>query len=205
MDWEKAALLVVGAAVATLFGFLKEYLTSRKKNEHDLSFLVVTIACMLDQFVAECVEVCEDDGSYLGQVGPEGRKRRAPDPKFDPTRANVNWDVLKPHLLNDVLSLPHLVHNATRKVLRVSEYSHPPDYEEEFETWHHSFAILGLTAMRLASVLREKAKIERLNLDSKFNAREFLEHTRDTVEAQRKSRQKQMEKVMAAGVIASTD
>lgn len=113
---------------------------------------------MLDNFVANCIEVTLDDGLAYGSRDKDGCKRpQVEHPTIDLKSLDVEWKSLPSDLMYKILNFPTLIADANSYISAVLDYeAGPPDYEEFFEARTVKYAELGLLAISIIETLRKK-------------------------------------------------
>lgn len=165
---DKAVFGLIGVVLGVLLTVAKEFWFQSRKNKKDAEYLAIQIACMLERYVIGCAEVARDDGLYHGQPDSDGYSRiRVSVPKFEPESIEVEWKSLPAHLMYEVLSLPNEIEIANSRIDAVFDcVALPPELEEGFEERQYQYALLGIKASKLASMLRKHANLpERMSSD----------------------------------------
>jgi hypothetical protein len=144
--------VIVGAALTTL----KEWWFQRQKDKKEREYLVIQVSGQLERFVAGCVEVVRDDGTYHGQRDKNGECHvQVPAPTFAPETLNVEWKSLDARLMYEILDFPSRVAEADSWIESAHENAFPPDFDDLFEERQYQYAKLGLAASSLAARLRD--------------------------------------------------
>jgi hypothetical protein len=171
------------------------FITNRRENlrEHfrintESSYLAILVLAHLDRFVNGCLDVAFDDGTSEGQpAGMDGQchQTTACAPLFDPLALNVDWKVLPPKLMYDILKLPYRAEQL-ENYLADEGFFDPPDYTDFFWTRRHGYAVLGLEVSAVASHLREYANLPlEAPIEGKLDRDEQLREQRDKIDNER--------------------
>lgn len=174
-EYEAAIFGLVGTVIGATLSWLKDWLFERKRRTGHASYLAVRVICILDRFVSDCYDfVCNgrsDDGSL---------------PKFAGFPDDIDWKAISPDLMYQILRFPNEILSANDSIQFITDVvAAPPDYEEIIEERQYQYALLGLTALSLASKLRGKYAIPRRDY-SRWNPEEEFRKTKDEIEASRK-------------------
>ncbi|WP_321810350.1 MULTISPECIES: hypothetical protein [unclassified Burkholderia] len=81
-------------------------------------------------------------------------------PTFGPLTLAVNWKVLPPRLMDEIMSLPYHIESLNRHIAGVGEFDDPPDFSEYFWERRHGYAMLGLRVSTVADRLRQHAGLD---------------------------------------------
>lgn len=185
MEFDFNFLPALISALSGLGGvWLGGSLTSRRERikenavaEKDTSYLAILVVSYLDRFVDSCVSVVNDDGTSYGQPAGEGGEHEptVKTPGFDPLSLNVNWKSLPPNLMYEILSLPYQIETLNRHISNSAEYDDPPEYGSFFWERRHGYAQMGLEFSRIATLLRQHAKLPALQpLNPDWNRDNYL-------------------------------
>ncbi|WP_455947833.1 hypothetical protein [Lelliottia jeotgali] len=145
--------VIVGAALTNW----RERDVSRKKAIKDAVFLAAIIGGELDNMIARCGNVVDDDGQrdVEGDLCPMTELL-----SFEPSRFEVEWRSIPENLAFDLLDLPYQIEFANSSISNTADYDHEPDYVEVFQERHFQYARLGLHCLDIATRLRDFAKMK---------------------------------------------
>jgi hypothetical protein len=161
LDWNVLQSLISGAT--GLGGvWLGGYLTSRRDGlrerdriQKETTYLAILVAAHLDRFVNDCVQVACDDGTNEGRPAGDGISFYAvtvPSPTFDPLALEVDWKVLPPELMYEILNIPRRAQQLEQH-LSDPGFDDPPEYSEFFWERQYAFAALGIEVSNIAQQL----------------------------------------------------
>ncbi len=158
---ESAIFGLIGVVVGAVLATVKDWWFDNRRRKKDLEILSIHVVCLFDRFVAGCIEVISDDGLSYGSPDKDGCKVPQVDhPTLDLMSIDVEWKSLPSQLMYEILSFPTLIEDANSYIDAVVEFeANPPDYEEFFYTRTEKFSELGLQAIKLTSVLRERSNL----------------------------------------------
>lgn len=183
---ESAIFGLIGVALGALLTVAKEWWFQSRRTQKDAEYLAIQVSCGLERYVAGCVAVVGDDGLYHGQTDEHGYHTiQVETPKFDPTLFNVEWRSLPTNLMYEVLDLPYKGEVADHAIWGAFEYAAgPPDFYEGFEERQLQYATLGITASRLAVMLREHVGLP-ARVVGDWNPIEYMEEKKSAIETRR--------------------
>lgn len=147
---------LIGVVIGALLTALKDWWFRKSNKKEDQIYLAIHISCLLERFIAECVDVAYDDGLYEGQRGDDGCLAvQVSPPNFEPLQfKDVNWKSLPANLMYRVLRLPTQIQDADTFVAETFKHvAFPPDYEELFEARKEKYSELGLQAIEVLDEL----------------------------------------------------
>jgi hypothetical protein len=145
---------VVGTVIGTILGAVlslgKDWLNQRGERKRHSVYLAVRITCILDTFIAGCVDVVYGAGngdSHLPEVH---------NPQFPAFPDDLDWKAITPELMYQILAFPNEIKTADSSISFVNcVIAWPPDYDEAVDERKYQYALLGLKAERLANKLRK--------------------------------------------------
>lgn len=184
----------VGGAITWVKESRKEKINSRK----ELLYLAILISSHLDKFIDECIAVSFDDGTTEGHPAGQDGFTYEPVveiPKFEPLSLDLEWRVLSPPLMQEILHLPRRIEKLRRKLDFIAEFDYPPDYTEYFFARQYDFTNLALDVLRSLKKLRKHAVLKDETLaagerDRESELCERLENLEKKHEAYKKSQAK---------------
>jgi len=148
---------------------------------------------MLERYIAACAEVVADDGQY----NSEGRSCiQVSVPSFEPESLKVEWKALPANLMYEILNFPNYIETANCRIDSAFENASPPDYEEGFEERQYQYAQLGIRASKLASKLREYAKLPKREIGD-WNPIQHMEDQKLDIDVRREKRAVEISKTMS--------
>lgn len=156
-----AVIGLVGVLVGGALTVGAEWLARRSKTKQELAYLAILVVSQLDRFANGCLYVAYDDGTVDGQPAGKDSVYYEPtttQPEFAPLDLQVEWRVLPAGLLYSILSIPDKTIQAIRRIYAETgdEDYDGSDYMFERQL---GFAELGLEVSRIATRLREHAKL----------------------------------------------
>ncbi|PCJ61612.1 MAG: hypothetical protein COA65_01275 [Rhodospirillaceae bacterium] len=179
----EAVFGLLGVFIGALLTLIKDAWSDMRMRARHARYLSVRIACILDRYVNECVEVVQDDGGQQDQEGCLHPQISLPAPLIYPD--DVDWKSIDCELMYVLLTLPGEAEAANRSIAFVcSEVAFPPDYEEVFEERQHQYARLGLAASDLAQRLRNVYNIPAQNPGG-WNPSQYLRKKKDKIDQAR--------------------
>ena len=161
------SLITAGAGLSGVF--LGGYMTTRREDKRELlriekesGYLAILVVAHLDKLATKCLHVSLDDGTSEGRpAGQDGEtcESTTETPTFDPLALGVDWKVLPPTLMYEILNLPYRIEQLNNHIAGSWEYDDPPEYIEFFWARRFGYAELGLAVSELAMQLRKHAKL----------------------------------------------
>lgn len=154
MDSGTASLIgvVVGASITSL----REWFVVSRSRRNGAVYLVSRIAPLLDDFVAKCASVSQDEG----EEDQEGRTiTRVATPTLDFKDLDVDWKTLPAALMRELLEIPFRVDLAENAIADADEHSDPYDNGYTFEVRRMEYGQLGLATHDLMLRLLKHAKL----------------------------------------------
>ncbi|WP_186153238.1 hypothetical protein [Burkholderia gladioli] len=197
MEWGFLPSIV--SAAAGLGGvWLGAELTSRRELRReadqyakDIAYLAIIVSAHLQRFVDGCVSVVDDDGTSYGEPAGEGGyyETTVATPIFEPLTLTVNWKVLPPRLMDEIMSLPYHIESLNRRIAGVGEFDDPPDFSEYFWERRHGYAVLGLRVSSVADRLRQHARLDIASTtETAWSKPAYLKEKKSELEVGRKTR-----------------
>jgi hypothetical protein len=186
----------VGVALGLLASWVKDWLECRRLRNQQATYLAVRVICMLGEYTDKCVKVVQDDGTIMGQAAErdnQGFEHYIPQVALPPAPDfpdDMDWKALDGNLMYRILAFPNLVRSTNEGINFVAnEVASPPDYDELFEARWDGYANLGLKAVELVRLLRNKYGLpedspNEWNPD--WNPKDYLEQKKKKVEDRRK-------------------
>jgi hypothetical protein len=156
---ESAIFGLVGVVVGSLLTVGKEWWFKRAERRKNTEYLAAQIGCLLDQFVDQCCDVVNNNGTVHGQPDPDGHFNPQFElPDFLPLSVPVDWKSLPGPLMYVLLRFPREIGTARHSIASTFEFvANPLDCAEGFEERQMQFAALGIKAGDLATALRKEA------------------------------------------------
>lgn len=150
-----------GVVVGGLLSIAKDWWLNDRKNNKYKEYLCIKISFKFDKFIHDSYAVVSDNGLFKGGYDSDGvRSPQVSLPKFEPELENLNWKSLPIDLMYAILDFPNQIESANYKINGVCEYeSYPPEYKVGFEERQYQYALLGIKAFEIASLLRKEIKI----------------------------------------------
>lgn len=187
--WIPAVFGLLGVIVGGLMAVAGEWLANRASRDRQFNYLAVRVVHALDRLVMSCAEVVADDGLSDGQTDENGcRQIQVPYPWFEPDQLDVEWKLLSPKLLHEILNFPYKIELAERRILNEFEYGDgPPDFINGFETRRLLFGRLGLEANNKATELRKQVNLPEREKET-WDPIIFMEEKLLCIEAERNAR-----------------
>lgn len=185
------------SAAAGLGGVgLGGWLTSRREErlEHnrlqrEAYYLAALVAAHLDRFANGCLPVAYDDGTQEGlPAGGNGEYHRSTvsPPEFEPLELDVDWKVLPPTLMAEILQLPFRVEQLEHNLTGIWEFDDGPEYVEFFWARQERYAELGIEVSELAQRLRMFAGLPMPpGTPDEYTLNQVLQEKRDKIRAER--------------------
>jgi hypothetical protein len=192
-SWVNSAI----SASAGLGGvWLGGWLTSRREArlqrdrlQREAHYLAALVVAHLDRFADGCLPVACDDGTTEGRpAGDDGQTHQTivSPPTFEPLELEVDWKVLPPALMADILQLPFRVEQLEHNLEGIWQFDAAPDYSDFFWARQERYAELGLEVSGLAQRLRSFAGLPVLaNEPGEWNRDQGLKEQRDKIRAER--------------------
>jgi hypothetical protein len=199
-SWVNSAI----SAIAGLGGvWLGGWSTSRREArqerdrlQREAHYLAALAAAHLDRFANRCMPVACDDGTKEGRpAGGDGQYHQttASPPTFEPLELQVDWKVLPPALMADILQLPFRVEQLEHNLAGIWQFDMAPDYVDFFWSRQERYAELGLEVSSLAKRLRAFAGLPVLeNETGEWSRDHFLREQRDKIRAKRQRYEKRL-------------
>jgi hypothetical protein len=193
-SWVNSAISA-GAGLAGVS--LGSWLTSRREErkerdrlQREAHYLAALVVAHLDRFANGCLPVAYDDGTKEGlPAGGDGQYHQttATPPSFDPLELGVDWKVLPPALMADILQLPFQVEQLEHILDGIWQSDMGPDYPDFFWARQERYAELGLAVSELANTLRVFACLPvPANMPGEWSRDALLQERRDKIRAERK-------------------
>lgn len=183
--------VIIGASIGMGKDLLMVYL-SRQKNA---TYLAVRISCLLDRYVAGCVEVVGDNGFSYGQIKAGAyAEALVSTPALKIQDMDVDWKVLPSNLMYEILSFPNFIEEADAVISSAFDHANPPDLSEGFEERQDQYAKLGIKAASLAKKLRDKYKLPKHEYEN-WNPVEYMEEEKKKIINRRTARAEQHKKI----------
>lgn len=155
---------VISASAGLCGVWLGGWLTSRREAQkerdrlqREAHYLSALAVAHLDRFANSCLPVAYDDGTSEGlPAGGEGLyyEVTVSSPKIEPLELDVDWKVLPPSLMADILRLPFQVEQLENNLEGILQFDMGPEYSEFFLARQERYAELGLEVSELAKRLR---------------------------------------------------
>jgi hypothetical protein len=192
-SWANSAI----SAGAGLGGvWLGGWLTSRReaRRERDglrreAHYLAALVVAHLDRFANGCLPVACDDGTKEGHPAGGGGdycQSTVSPPTFEPLELEVNWKVLPPALMAEILQLPFRVEQLEHNLSGIWEFDEAPEYTEFFWARQERYAELGLEVSRLTQRLRTFAGLPVAGIvPGGYSRDQLLQQQRDKIRAKR--------------------
>ena len=159
------SLITAGAGLSGVF--LGSYMTTRREDkreflriEKESGYLAILVVAHLDRLANECLHVSLDDGTSEGRPAAQDCETYEPTiktPTYDPLALGVDWKVLPPVLMYEILNLPVRIEQLDNQIAGAWEYDDPPKYTEFFRARRFGYAELGLAVSGIAMQLRKHA------------------------------------------------
>lgn len=187
---------VISASAGLGGVWLGGWLTSRREArqerdrlQREAHYLAALVVAHLDRFVNGCLSVAYDDGTTEGRpAGGDGQYHQTTvsPPTFEPLELEVDWKVLPPALMADILQLPFRVEQLEQNLDGIWQFDMAPDYSDFFWARQERYAELGLEVSGLAQRLRAFAGLPVLaNEPGEWNRDLLLQEQRDKIRAKR--------------------
>ena len=179
----EALIGLLGVIVGSVIAIAKETWTAWIEHRRTGSYSAMRAVSTLDEFIESCVDVVSDDGTVHGQYagrtehGEEYLVAQVRQPESLEFPEDIDWKSLGGELMYRALALPTALKQANRYIEAQAEHAFPPDYEEVFDARQISYANLGLEALCVTELLREKFQIpvpKRPIGNPDWNARSFF-------------------------------
>lgn len=174
--------VIVGFAMPLVTEFVNEWRLRRKSA----AYLSVRVISVLDEYVSKCCDVAYDDGSIDGRPSRddgiyEPQVSDTPPLKFPD---DIDWKSIDLELMVRILTLPTKAEEINRVAQENMEYSTPPDHSEFFNPRRKGYAALGLEAIELIEILREKYNVKsNVDFSPDWDRKESLQRIIDEIEA----------------------
>lgn len=160
MELDKGGYVLLGVVLTLTIGVLKDVVAAYLKNKRERSYLAVQIIFLLDDFALKCSAVVGDDGTWMGQYGPNGVARsRVAEPEISFSELKGDWKSINPEIVYRLHDLASSIISAKRKVSAEFENSDPPDFSEGFECRQYEYALLGLQSFEISNEFRAISKM----------------------------------------------
>jgi hypothetical protein len=157
--WPLAILTAIGTAALTTGGtFFVTYYGHRwtvvrdtaEERERRATYVAARVVCMLDPFAVRCVDVVNDEGTYVdGDLEPAVLPPTLEYPDLD-------WKTMDAELMYRTLALPNEILSAESIIAGLAEYSSAPEYVEVWAERRFQYGRVGLYALDLAEALRKR-------------------------------------------------
>lgn len=159
--WVNSAISAsAGLAGVWLGGWLTSQREARKERDRlqrEAHYLSALAVAHLDRFANRCLPVAYDDGTSEGRpAGDDGQYYQitVSSPKIEPLELDVDWKVLPPSLMADILCLPFRVEQLENNLEGIWQFDMGPEYTDFFSARQERYAELGLEVSELAERLR---------------------------------------------------
>jgi hypothetical protein len=149
---------ISGVILGGLITTMKDVLLNRSKNKADKTYLSILVGAHLDRYINGCYRMALDDGQshdpwdrYLQQE----RRPQVTAPGFNPLDFDVEWKLLPPQLMHDILGIPHEAESVEASIAYVAmtdedDHEHLDFFWARREQWGY----LGLKVVDIATRLR---------------------------------------------------
>ena len=193
-----AGIGLFGVLLGSLITVSKDAWASSRQRRRDGSYAAIRIVNILDEYAHKCIDVVQDDGTLYGQMartedGEECRDARVASPPPLVFPDDIDWRSLNKKLMHRILALPSMARSTNRYISVASEHAYPPDYDEYFEARQEGYAKLGVEALDISDVLRQRFSIEtkgRAQLGTEWSPEQFLRETITKFEKRHSARAK---------------
>ena len=192
-----AILVLIGVFIGSLNPWLLSFVKERKNKRENANYLAVRIAPVLDKYISDCIDIVDDDGTYLGEpAGKEGCcEPQVNLPKHIIFPEDIDWKSIDIQLMFKLLSLPNLAYMANRSIALFDDIADPPYYEEAFEERQEQYAKLALHALDAKLKFRQKYKILEQSKNGSWNPHEKLDKKIKEIKKSKEKRNEEMERL----------
>jgi hypothetical protein len=195
---DKAFIGLVGVVLGVFLSMFKDWLLQRIKTKKEYEYLTIRVACVLDRFVYSCVDVVNDNGTYLGQYDKDGCAQvQVILPTFNPYDLDVEWKSIPHTLMYEILNFPNRIETANHTISSAFDYAaSPPYYEEGFAERQYQYSKLGICASKLATNLRNYGKLPTLEFPENWNPNKILNEKLAKIQAHNEAHEEAHTKLM---------
>ena len=196
-DFGKTVLTVTGTLFVTAFGVFiggtKDIVLDWWKRRRLVKYQAMLIATILDQFIAECIDLI-DDPKF------EDEKRvvhgTVPNPKIE-WPPEIDWPSIPSELMYRCLLLPARAKAVVESAAFVADnISGPPDYSEYFEELEQGFSEVGIQAVHILNRLKESYGVHSRDDRYTSDPQEIFDDTIKKVLASKEEQQEQQKALM---------
>lgn len=182
---------ISGVILGGLITTMKDVLLNRSKNKADKTYLSILVGAHLDRYINGCYLMALDDGQshdFWDRYSQEERTPQVTAPEFNPLDLDVEWKLLPPLLMHDILGIPHEAERLEVSIAHVA-MTDEDDHEHRDFFWarRSQWGYLGLKVVDIATRLRKLsglAKAQTSNMD--LNVASGLQDAVDKVGQERK-------------------
>lgn len=153
-----AAAGISGVLLGNAFVLIKEWIDKKGRTQQNKVYYSIIIVSHLERFVAACLEVARDDGTYQGKPAGENgvNESTVKIPEFRPLDLTIEWKTLPKGLMYSILRIPDLQEQIQGELNSIQEFVFdPPDFPEYFWTRRRSYALLGLQTSDIIKKVRK--------------------------------------------------
>lgn len=191
-SWVNSAISASAGLVGVgLGGWLtsrREARQERDRVQREAHYLAALVVAHLDRFADGCMSVAFDNGTSEGlPAGDDGlyHKTTVQPPVFEPLELEVDWKVLPPMLMADILQLPFRVGQLESDLENIWQVDMPPEYSDFFWSRQERYAELGLNVSELVQRLRAFAGLPVNELGERRSREQNLREQRDKIRIRR--------------------
>lgn len=212
-SWVNSAISAgAGLGGVWLGGWLtsrREARRERDRLQREANYLAALVAAHLDRFANGCLPVAYDDGTKEGRPaggGGEYYQSTVSPPAFEPLQLEVDWKVLPPALMGEILQLPFRVEQLEHNLSGIWEFDEGPEYTDFFWARQERYAELGMDVSGLAQRLRAFAGLTvPPNAPGEYSRDQLLQEQRDKVRVERHRYEERLAAYGDARDVAASD
>lgn len=166
---------ISGVILGGLITTMKDVLLNRSKNKADKTYLSILVGAHLDRYINGCYRMALDDGQshdFWDRYSQEERTPQVTAPEFNPLDLDVEWKLLPPLLMHDILGIPHEAERVEASIASIAyvAMTDEDDHEHRDFFWarRSQWGYLGLKVVDIATRLRKLsglAKAQTSNID----------------------------------------
>ena len=138
----------------------RESSLKRQERDRDMQFAAASLSASLARFISACADVAGDDGTYMGQTGPDGiLQAQTRLPSLDFSSLKIEWRSLPSLTVDRLLMLQNHVDDEHGR-LEFEHDSDTPPYDSYFFERRLAFVKLGIETEVVVRDLRAAASLE---------------------------------------------
>ena len=190
---------ISGVLLGGLITTLKDVLLNRSKNKADKTYLAILVGAHLNRYIEGCFHVSLDDGQShdpYERNAEENLQRRVEAPEFKPLDLKVEWKLLPPQLMADILGIPGEADRVESSLAGIAMQTDEP--VEYFWARREQWGYLGLKVVDVARRLRKHSGLPKPpKPEVDWSVAGALQEAVDKVAAERKAHETRQAEIHA--------